>query len=450
MLKTDRRARKYFQAYESMVLEAASPYRSRHRYDDQGSFFSSEHYMKKNFSSRYASKWKELNDEYKWFTTEKYATVRPIGLHMGKTEIKQHVVYYLTEEGRAAAVSIVNDVETKAQLEKRLGRKINRRNGGTLRSRDKNNNKAKRPKRQLPRAITVNLEALQSGKAVLESIRDGSWIDCDNIQVNKLIEETLSKRNTRLTEREWALKAIVEIAFIRFVVGEDGYLAQQYEQATSGRWYATEGITRYTKLVRKLALFGKHEYDIENAGLAILLQKARHNRSYPAVEDYMLNKQARRKEWAKAAGVAPELIKKGIQARIFGAGSDGDAMMAMFDGAEELSRFNRVCADLLKEVVRLNGVLYEVGEGSIGRGFTVNDLGKAMKVDGATKGSVLAHWIQGAEAHILTEVADSEPWGQDLEVIIHDAFVFSKAVDVEGLKRYLKKKTGYSVQLERD
>lgn len=450
MLKTDRSARKYFQAYESMVLEAASPYRSRHTYDDQGSFFSSKQYMKKKFSHRYASKWKELNDKYRWFTTKKYAAVRPRGLNWSKPIINQYVVYYLTEKGQAAAVRIVNAVDTKAQLEKMLGKNLNRRKGGTLKSRDKNNNMAKRPKRQLPRAITVNLEALRTGQAVLESISDSSWTDSDNIEVNKLIYKNLNKRNKRLTERQWALRALAEIAFIRIIVGEDGYLAQQYEQATSGRWYATEGITRYTKLVRKLALFSKHEYDIENAGLAILLQKARHNGSYPGVEDYMLNKQARRKEWAKAVGVAPELIKKGIQARIFGAGSDGDAMRTMFDGAEELSRFNRVCADLLKEVVRLNRVLYEEGEGSIGRGLTVNDIGKAMKVDGAKKGSVLAHWIQGAEAHILTEVADSEPWGQDLEVIIHDAFVFSKAVDVEGLKRYLKKKTGYSVQLERD
>jgi len=444
----------YEEAFMMMGWDVYSEQVSRHFDDDSGYFFDSKNYMRAHFGSRYKPKWRALNEEFGWFTIKE-----------GRSNKKQWVAYvpteklfddmhkYLAEFCDASQEQVFGD-----------GTSANRLRGDTFMYHDKAGNKAVRPKRQLPRTIEVNAHALAAGKkALIFLISNLDWDRGAWPELDIFIDKEIEKRNKDIAIGLWAKMCLAQIKAIELELANPkwpkNHVPQQYRQARSGRWYPYgAGLTRYRRLVRGLALFGKYEYDLSNAGLTIMLQKVQNADScgvelrlkgpWDAAEDYLENKKVRRAQWAKAIGITEGVLKQAIMAYIYGASYGGDAIRGIIPDASKRKLFHRECKELLLEVKKLNQRIYDDSSFErVRNNYGLNELGKGIDLCESEKPKVVAHLAQGVEAKILNAVVDS-PWGDGLEVIIHDAYVFKSPIDVDAMADYLDEVTGYRVILE--
>lgn len=189
-----------------------------------------------------------------------------------------------------------------------------------------------------------------------------------------------------------------------------GMLPMRYREVESGRLYAMDlNLQNCPSEVRRAALDGCWDYDIENCHFTLLKQMAaRIGVSCPQIDEYLANKQPIREALAKRLGVGVERIKTVMVAIMYGArlqvyhDKDGKATTAIYDnlGQEKGEQFIQVpLVQALSQEVRAVGAKV-LAAADVRSGSLINAAGCGIRRN-RPKDRQLAHLLQGAEAKIL-------------------------------------------------
>ena len=241
------------------------------------------------------------------------------------------------------------------------------------------------------------------------------------------------------------------ISFARTELAGLGRVLHHYDESASGRLYASGGASLQNApvVIRKAALAGRWDYDVENCHFAIAAQMAKKaGFQCVAIEHYMAHKDAVRAEIANTIGISKDQTKTCLLAAMYGARTTdwhenaipqaiGDKAAALY----ALPRFARIAEDvrLARAAILKNHKLSR-------QGGLANAFGKTIKADGHTPEQQLAHLIQGVEAKALRACLKLHP--DDIILVQHDGFTATKQLDVAALEVAIETATGYTLKLE--
>ncbi len=235
-------------------------------------------------------------------------------------------------------------------------------------------------------------------------------------------------------------------------VAGPGHLAQVYAIAPSGRLYARGVSLQNTpSLIKAAALHGMWEYDFANCHFSIVSQMSeKHGVSCPAIEHYMANKSAVRKEIADGAGITITQAKQCLLALLYGARTTAWSHGAIpstigVPAAETLYDLPTFRA-LIEDVDRARGAIVS-GWPSTANGSLTNASGKAIP-GAASVVRKLAHLVQGVEAAVLRAIVTRH--ADDIVLLQHDGFVSRRQLDCGELEEVVFRGVGYSLRLEEE
>lgn len=233
-------------------------------------------------------------------------------------------------------------------------------------------------------------------------------------------------------------------------VAGHGYIAQQYTESPSGRWYANGvNLQNSSSLIKEAALAGLWEYDFSNCHFDIIKQMAaEYGYECKAIADYLTNKKPTRQAIADQAGISIDQAKVCLLAVMYGARASTWHENAIPEeiGKEAATRLYKVAAfnGIVKDVARARAVILKKWPRTA-NGSLTNAYGKA--ISGTDKRArQLAHLIQGAEAKALMVAIDMHP--NDLVLLQHDGFVATRKLYVPAITKAVLQATGYLLKLE--
>jgi hypothetical protein len=235
-------------------------------------------------------------------------------------------------------------------------------------------------------------------------------------------------------------------------VAGHGYIAQQYTESPSGRWYANGvNLQNSSTLIKEAALAGLWEYDFSNCHFDIIRQMAaQYGYECKAIADYLADKKPTRQAIADQAGISVEQAKVCLLAIMYGARASTWHENAI---PEEIGK---QAADRLYKVALFKGIMQDVARARAvilknwprtANGSLTNAYGKAISGD-ATRAQQLAHLIQGAEAKALMVAIDMHP--NDLVLLQHDGFVATRKLYAPAITKAVLQATGYLLVLEEE
>ena len=233
-------------------------------------------------------------------------------------------------------------------------------------------------------------------------------------------------------------------------VAGHGYIAQQYTESPSGRWYANGvNLQNSSSLIKEAALAGLWEYDFSNCHFDIIKQMAaEYDYECKAIADYLADKKPTRQAIADQAGISVDQAKVCLLAVMYGARASTWHENAIPEeiGKEAATRLYKVAAfnGIVKDVARARAVILKKWPRTA-NGSLTNAYGKA--ISGTDKRArQLAHLIQGAEAKALMVAIDMHP--NDLVLLQHDGFVATRKLYVPAITKAVLQATGYLLELE--
>lgn len=233
-------------------------------------------------------------------------------------------------------------------------------------------------------------------------------------------------------------------------VAGHGYIAQQYTESPSGRWYANGvNLQNSSSLIKEAALAGLWEYDFSNCHFDIIRQMAaEYGYECKAIADYLADKKPTRQAIADQAGISVDQAKVCLLAVMYGARASTWHENAIPEeiGKEAATRLYKVAAfnGIVKDVARARAVILKKWPRTA-NGSLTNAYGKA--ISGTDKRArQLAHLIQGAEAKALMVAIDMHP--NDLVLLQHDGFVATRKLYVPAITKAVLQATGYLLALE--
>ena len=239
--------------------------------------------------------------------------------------------------------------------------------------------------------------------------------------------------------------------------GAPGYvISTTYRESAAGRLYAEGAINlqRCVGEVRRAALSGCYDVDIENCHWALVAQMAaRLGIATPHIAGYLANKKTFRAQVAAAAGISIDDAKFVMLATIYGATlsrSQSENKRAIeerigADAVERLRTFEPVLY-LFREVNRAGkAIIGDYAERSKKAGVLVNDAGREIGLRGEAR-EKLAHILQGAESCALEAMLQSLK-GQ-VALLQHDGLTIHGEPDIQHLEREIFARTGYRLTLE--
>ena len=233
-------------------------------------------------------------------------------------------------------------------------------------------------------------------------------------------------------------------------VAGHGYIAQQYTESPSGRWYANGvNLQNSSSLIKEAALAGLWEYDFSNCHFDIIKQMAaEYGYECKAIADYLADKKPTRQAIADQAGISVDQAKVCLLAVMYGARASTWHENAIPEeiGKEAATRLYKVAAfnGIVKDVARARAVILKKWPRTA-NGSLTNAYGKA--ISGTDKRArQLAHLIQGAEAKALMVAIDMHP--NDLVLLQHDGFVATRKLYVPAITKAVLQATGYLLALE--
>lgn len=232
-------------------------------------------------------------------------------------------------------------------------------------------------------------------------------------------------------------------------VAGHGYIAQQYTESPSGRWYANEvNLQNSASLIKEAALAGLWEYDFSNCHFDIIRQMADPHYKCKAIADYLADKKRTRQAIADQAGISVDQAKVCLLAVMYGARASTWHENAIPEqiGKEAADRLYKVelFKGIFKDVARARAVILKKWPRTA-NGSLTNAYGKAISGT-ATKAQQLAHLIQGAEAKALMVAIDMHP--NDLVLLQHDGFVATRKLYAPDIIKAVFQETGYLLELE--
>ena len=236
-------------------------------------------------------------------------------------------------------------------------------------------------------------------------------------------------------------------------VAGHGYIAQQYTESPSGRWYANGvNLQNSSSLIKEAALAGLWEYDFSNCHFDIIKQMAaEYGYECKAIADYLADKKPTRQAIADQAGISVDQAKVCLLAVMYGARASTWHENAIPEeiGKEAATRLYKVALfnGIVKDVARARAVILKkwprTANGSLTNAYGKAISGTDKKVRNAQK---LAHLIQGAEAKALMVVIDMHP--NDLVLLQHDGFVATRKLYAPAITKAVLQATGYLLELE--
>lgn len=293
------------------------------------------------------------------------------------------------------------------------------------------------------RHVPVDIEALQRLRKWLTAIRR-EWLA--GRAPHDLVTQYPS---LAIIERLYELTSQV-IRMAKTDVAGHGYIAQQYTESPSGRWYANEvNLQNSSSLIKEAALAGLWEYDFSNCHFEIIKQMAaQYGYECKAITDYLARKKPIRQAIANQAGITVDQAKVCLLAIMYGARESTWHENAIPKEIGEAAATRLYKAELFKgiakDVARARSVILKKWPRTANGGLT-NAYGKAISGT-ATKAQQLAHLLQGAEAKALMVVIDMHP--NDLVLLQHDGFVATRKLYVPAITKAVFESTGYLLDME--
>lgn len=230
-----------------------------------------------------------------------------------------------------------------------------------------------------------------------------------------------------------------------------GRVLHRYVESDSGRLYAVNGanLQNAPKVIRKAALSGRWDYDVENCHFAIAAQMAKKaGFQCVAIENYMAHKDDVRAEIADTIGISINQTKTCLLAVMYGARTttwhENAIPQAIGDKAAALYAL-RLFANIDNDVKLARAAILK--HHKLNRqGGLANAFGKSIKADDYTPEQRLAHLIQGVEALALLTCIERHPG--EIVLVQHDGFTAAKPLDVAALEQAIQTATGYALTLE--
>lgn len=293
------------------------------------------------------------------------------------------------------------------------------------------------------RHVPVDLDTLQRLRKWLTGIRC-EWLD--GRAPHDLVTQYPS---LVVIERLYELTSQV-IRMAKTDVAGHGYIAQQYTESPSGRWYANGvNLQNSSSLIKEAALAGLWEYDFSNCHFDIIRQMAaQYGYECKAIADYLADKKPTRQAIADQAGISVEQAKVCLLAIMYGARASTWHENAI---PQEIGK---AAADRLYKVDLFKGIMRDVARARAvilkkwprtANGSLTNAYGKAISGTD-TRAQQLAHLIQGAEAKALMVAIDMHP--NDLVLLQHDGFVATRKLYAPAITKAVLQATGYLLVLE--
>lgn len=239
------------------------------------------------------------------------------------------------------------------------------------------------------------------------------------------------------------------IKLAQTTVAGKGFIAHRYAEGRTGRLYA-RGISLQTapRIIRKAALHGLYDYDIENCHYAIFYQLAeRYGHECRGIKHYLTHKKATREGIALRVGISQEQVKTCLLALMFG------ARLTDFESNAIPDEIGQVKAMALYLDAEFAAIAEDITEGRRvilknwprRRTTLLNDMKKAVGLK-AKPEVRLAHIIQGIEAKALWAAIRLYP--DDVVLLMHDGFVATRELDVTLIENAIYQETGYRLELD--
>lgn len=232
-----------------------------------------------------------------------------------------------------------------------------------------------------------------------------------------------------------------------------GNVMHRYVESDSGRLYATGGasLQNAPALIRKAALSGRWDYDVENCHFAIMAQMAKRAGEHcDAIEHYMAHKKPIRAEIAQAVGISIDDTKTCLLALMYGARTTTWHETAIpetigVDAARRLYALP-LFANIADDVKRAGKAI--LAQHPVNRqGGLPNAFGKSLDTKKHKKASQrLAHLVQGVEALALWTCIERHPG--EIVLLQHDGFTAIKQLNKAELEQAIQTATGYALALE--
>jgi len=245
-----------------------------------------------------------------------------------------------------------------------------------------------------------------------------------------------------------------------------GNVLHRYVESSSGRLYADGGgsLQNAPKEIRKAALVGLWDYDVENCHFAIMAQMAKRAGEHcDAIEHYMGHKKPIRAEIAQAVGISIDDTKTCLLALMYGARTTAwhESAIPETIGAEAARRLYALplFANISDDVKRAGKAILAQHEPNR-QGGLVNAFDKSIdtKSRKAQKGKPakkaktasqkLAHLVQGVEALALWTCIERHPG--EIVLLQHDGFTATKQLNKAELEQAITAATGYVLKLEEE
>lgn len=246
-----------------------------------------------------------------------------------------------------------------------------------------------------------------------------------------------------------ALGQVLRLA--KTTVADSGHIPTRYIVGKTGRLYA-RGISLQTvpRMVRKVALHGMWDYDIENCHYAIFKQlAARFGYDAQAIAAYLASKKATRQGIADRVGITYDEVKTCLLAIMYGArqsSRDVDAIPEAIGKDAALRLYaDPVFAELLRDI--RTGRQTILAAHPKGRTTLTNAVGLKIRLADPAE-ERLAHLIQGIEAQALRAAQATYP--DDIVLLMHDGWVSLTRLDVPRMVAVMRAATGYEFDLSED
>ena len=380
-----------------------------------------------------------------------------INADLGLFDVTDHwLVGKYTKQYRAAdaALSLIEKLElSKVRLVDHNGRRLKTPAKDAIQERDTGGNH-RTGQGNIPAVIDVDIDRLLALRTEAEQWR---WYLKDGFPkpTTRILQKRLEELKDNTARREWISNSAMIGLTLAIMHCDTDYLPRgqteiRYYEYPSGRLYSVgPSLQNDFRELRKAALAGHWDYDIENCHYSLAAQLA--NRvaiPTPAISDYLARKTEVRKELASITGSPVSGIKKALLALIYGARTGLSKQQAIvetigLDAAGVLFK-QPAFADLAAEVKTIRQPIIDSMQRN--RGKVVNPFGKTAPADCKTPEQALAFVVQGAEAACLHSVISRH--GADLRLLQHDGWSSVTKLDPVELEAEITTDTGFSVSIE--
>lgn len=228
-----------------------------------------------------------------------------------------------------------------------------------------------------------------------------------------------------------------------------GKIAHRYMEQSTGRLGGLGiSLQNAPRIVRKAALHGMYDYDIENCHYAIFSHLAKqYGAPCLAIDSYLAKKSETREGIARRVGITVDQVKTALLALMFGSPLSPRKENAIpqaigRDKAFQLYKDDEFLA-IANDIKAGRKIILANWPDRTSRTLK-NSMGKTISVK-ETSAKKLAHILQGIEASALRAVLGV--FGEVIVLPIHDGFVSSVPLNVEHVEQIILEATGIPLKV---